>query len=503
MKQVDPLDLLTSAANSKASLARPVGVQGLQGNGNQDNHMEGYGLFEGGEGDALHEDAMLSGLVSNVSLYNSDMDFIPDADIRPEASPGLSDGVPCNICTEMLGRGGDCLDTPESPRTNVRHSRAIRALFEKAGPMMEESVAAPGTETTVALTVGNLAQKAATAGVTEATTGYRIRGAECYKDSWKAEVCNDDPTEPATGDTHNHTQNHTHAQTHSLTHLLTHTAHPTPGPSLGDLVQSHLELIAGAPDQSSACDAVSIPTQGDIAEHASMDADMASIAMHDPDVLRRSHVGCRYCALRALAFVRLLSCVRTRVRAHGHYRGADTGYRDMDIDFNAVVCDLTQDIDFNAVVFDTTGSPPAWTRESGDANNSLANNPVVRRERAAGTGSKQAAIRVGRSQAPGQSNESQAPDVPTATTGEREITAANPAREVANLDDTFDCGNRCVSSSPGVNRDASNTADDGDDFDLEQLREQQACFCVSCALSVYVLSSAWLACGPCRRRCVG
>ena len=175
----------------------------------------------------------------------------------------------------------------------------------------------------------------------------------------------------------------------------------------------------------------------------------------------------------------------------------------MDIDCNAVVCDLTQDSDFNAVVFDTTGSPPAWTRESGDANNSLANNPVVRRERAAGTGSKQAAIRVGRSQAPGQSNESQAPDVPTATTGEREITAANPAREVANLDDTFDCGNRRVSSSPGVNRDASNTAADDDDFDLEQLREQQACFCVSCALSVYVLSSAWLACGPCRRRCVG
>ena len=316
MKQVDPLDLLTSAANSKASLARPAGVQGLQGNGNQDNHMEGYGLFEGGEGDALHEDAMLSGLVSNVSLCNSDMDFIPDADIRPEASPGLSDRVPRNICTEMLGRGGDCLDTPESPRTNVRHSRAIRALFEKAGPMMEESVAAPGTETTVALTVGNLAQKAATAGVTEATTGYRIRGAECYKDSWKAEVCNDDPTEPATGDTHNHTQNHTHAQTHSLTHLLTHTAHPTPGPSLGDLVQSHLELIAGAPDQSSACDAVSIPTQGDIAEHASMDADMASIAMHDPDVLRRSHVGCRYCALRALAFVRarMRACVRACVR---------------------------------------------------------------------------------------------------------------------------------------------------------------------------------------------
>ena len=168
----------------------------------------------------------------------------------------------------------------------------------------------------------------------------------------------------------------------------------------------------------------------------------------------------------------------------------------MDIDFNAVVCDLTQDIDFNAVVFDTTGSPPAWTRE-------IANNAVVRRERAAGTGSKQAAIRVGRSQAPDQSNESQAPDVPTATTGEREITAANPAREIANLDDTFDCGNRGVSSSPGVNRDASNTADDGDDFDLEQLLEQQACFCVSCALSVYVLSSAWLACGPCRRRFVG
>ena len=222
MKQVDPLDLLTSAANSKASLARPVGVQGLQGNGNQDNHMEGYGLFEGGEGDALHEDAMLSGLVSNVSLYNSDMDFIPDADIRPEASPGLSDRVPRNICTEMLGRGGDCLDTPEPPRTNVRHSRAIRALFKKAGPMMEESVAAPGTETTVALTVGNLAQKAATAGVTEATAGYRIRGAECYKDSWKAEVRNDDPTEPATGaHTTTHKITHTHRHTHSLTYSLT------------------------------------------------------------------------------------------------------------------------------------------------------------------------------------------------------------------------------------------------------------------------------------------
>ncbi|MGB1593479.1 MAG: hypothetical protein ACPIOQ_12055 [Promethearchaeia archaeon] len=230
MKQVDPLDLLTSAANSKASLARPVGVQGLQGNGNQDSHMEGCGLFEGGEGDALHEDAMLSGLVSNVSLYNSDMDFIPDADIRPEASPGLSDRVPRNICTEMLGRGGDCLDTPESPRTNVRHSRAIRALFEKAGPMMEESVAAPGTETTVALTVGNLAQKAATAGVTEATpacgiphshAGYRIRGAEGYQDSWKAEVCNDDPTEPATGaHTTTHEITHTHRHTHSLTYSL-------------------------------------------------------------------------------------------------------------------------------------------------------------------------------------------------------------------------------------------------------------------------------------------
>ena len=216
------MDLLTSAANSKASLARPVGVQGLQGKGNQDTHMEGRGLFEGGEVDSLHEDAMLSGLVSNVSLYSSDMDYIPDADIRPEISQGLSNRVPGNICTEMLGRCGDCLDTPESPRTNVRHSRAIRALFEKAGPMIGESVAAPGTETTAALVVGNLAEKAATAGVTEAAAGYRIRGAECYKDSWKAEVCIDDPTEPATGaHTTTHKITHTHRHTHSLTYSLT------------------------------------------------------------------------------------------------------------------------------------------------------------------------------------------------------------------------------------------------------------------------------------------
>ena len=173
--------------------------------------------------------------------------------------------------------------------------------------------------------------------------------------------------------------------------------------------------------------------------------------------------------------------------------------------------DLTQDIDFNALVFDTTGSPPAWTRESGNANDSLANNPVVGRGRAAGTGSKQAAIRVGRSQGPDnkhhhrqdQSYKSPACDTPMATTGEREITAANPASETANLGDgdTLDCGDRGVSSSPGVNRDASNANDD-DDFDLDQLREQQACFCVSCALSTLCQVSGWL-CGSCRRRFVG